>query len=182
MAVKLSLFEFDQIVADWSPRLLRYLTRFLRDRHLAEDVLQEVWMKAAKSYNPARPPGPWLFQVATNAAVDLLRRRNYQNKRTTDLVDDLPGAEPEPGAALESRQYIDWIRRAIASLPPDLRATVETVSLQGLTYREASEALETPVSTLKSRMADAIPRKLRSYSGATLRQHRDKRWYSYGSK
>ncbi len=182
MIDKLTPDQFDELVADWSPRLLAYLTRFLRDKHLAEDVLQETLLKASKSYDPSRPPGPWLFKVATTTAVDLLRRRKYQNKRTTDLVDDLPGSEPDPRDEIEKWQDIQWIRRVIHSLPPDLRATVEAVTIEGKTFKEAAEALETPVSTLKSRMTLSIPNRLRSHDRATLVQLPDgRRTYSYGS-
>lgn len=183
MTDRLTLFEFDELVARWSPRLKRYLARFLHDNHLAEDALQEVWLKASKSYDPSRPPLPWLIRVATNSAVDLLRRRNYQNGKTTDLVDDLPGREADPQDAAVAKQNIEWVREAIATLPPSLERTVGLIAIEGKTFPEASEALGTPVSTLKDRMYTEIPRKLRRHDRATLVQlSGGKRTYSYGSK
>src|SRR5581483_10575972 len=55
-----------------------FLVKLLRDRHLAEDALQESFVRvhaAADRYDPARPLRPWLFEIVRNTALELLRRR-----------------------------------------------------------------------------------------------------------
>ena len=69
------------LVERYSPRLHRYLIRLAGSPTLADDLLQDTWLRVMErldSFRPDRPFAPWLFTVARNRAIDILRKQNRQ--------------------------------------------------------------------------------------------------------
>src|SRR5579863_5239705 len=100
-----------------------FLAKLLRDRHQAEDVLQETFVRVAANlgrFDAGRAVRPWLFEIARNAALDALRRRKKR-----DEVEPLQ-EEPATGEGLlpemERAERIEAARRALAALPAETRA------------------------------------------------------------
>lgn len=122
----------------------------LRDRALAEDATQEVFLRAwraSATFDPRRNLSPWLFTIARRTAVDVLRReaRPTQGGHTEqqDTAVRMPGIE---------HAYQTWqVRTALDELPEDERVVVRMAHFDEMTHREIADALAVPVGTVKSR-------------------------------
>jgi RNA polymerase sigma-70 factor (ECF subfamily) len=132
------------------------LRRFLRsrvgDRDVAEDLLQEVFLRLHERREPIAELeriDAWLFRVAGNVAIDHLRRRG--------ALELSEGSEPseEPQLVDEdqpTRVLSAWLSSQVAELPEHYREVLELTEREGLSQREAAERLGLPYSTLKSRV------------------------------
>jgi RNA polymerase sigma-70 factor (ECF subfamily) len=161
---------FEELVRRYERELYNYLRRLLGDCQLAEDAFQATFLQVhlkCGQYDQQRPLRPWLYAIATHAAIDVQRRG--RRHRLASLDDDRhDGAEaaglgrliehpaPNPHAALEGLERGAWFRKAVAALPEALRAAVTLIFYQGLKYREAADRLEIPVGTVKSRTHAAL--------------------------
>lgn len=131
-------------------RVVAYACKLARDRHLAEDVAQEVftsvWTKAA-SFRPERGDAPgWLYTLTRNKFIDHWRRG--PKAAVTEEIDDrrLPAQQGEP------KDLHLTMKQALAQVSPDQRKAIEMAYFGGLTYQETAGELELPVGTLKSRI------------------------------
>src|SRR4051794_15688361 len=132
--------------------------RRLRDRHRAEDAVQEtftaVWRSAA-SYRPERgPAAPWLYAVARNAIVDRMRTR-------LEPVADLPetaSAEPGPPERAESAEVAWRVHRALEDIPAKEREVLELAYWSGMSQSEVADYLNIPLGTVKTRTRSALSR------------------------
>lgn len=130
-------------------RVVGYACKLARDRHLAEDVTQEVftsvWTRAA-SFRPERGDAPgWLYTLTRNKFIDHWRKGS---RTTTEEIDD----DRLPAARGEQKDLHLTMRQALAHVPPDQRKAIEMAYFGGLTYQETAGELELPVGTLKSRI------------------------------
>lgn len=144
-------------------RLLSYVRRWISDDHLAEDVLQEVWLAAwqgATAFRGESSVGAWLLGIAHHKTMSALRRRrNLQQIPLPEVA--ISAAEPDPADAFLDREAAASLRAQIARLPAVHRATLDLVFIQGLSLREVATVMECPVGTVKSRLHHARQRLLR---------------------
>jgi RNA polymerase sigma-70 factor (ECF subfamily) len=146
---------YNLLVSRWEKRLYNYLLRLVGDREDAMDLTQEVFLKAYQNLGKLEDAGrfgPWLFRIAHNEAFSLLRRRRPES--------DNEGAIPQE--ALSYRMYpVEMsvaVERALNSLSPEQREAVILKIYQGWKFEEMAEALDCPVSTIKSRLYTALDR------------------------
>jgi RNA polymerase sigma-70 factor (ECF subfamily) len=124
-----------------------------------------------RQYEAGRPVKPWLYAIATNQAIDALRRQNRhptlslelatQNEADGDSSGWISGLEANtPGALdlLTTEERRERIRASVEQLPDLLRPVLLLAYYQGLKYREIAEILGIPVGTVKSRLHAAIAR------------------------
>lgn len=142
-----------QVVDRHLARSVGFAWRMLGDRHLAEDVAQEaflrLWRQAPRWRAKARI-GTWLRTVLYNACVDQLRKRRPQ----TDIADmDLADSAPNPAEAHHSDQVAAMIQDAIEALPDRQRAAIALVHYDEMTNIEAAEILDVSVDALESLLA-----------------------------
>jgi RNA polymerase sigma-70 factor (ECF subfamily) len=165
------LAAFEALVHRYEKPLFNYLARYLRSPELAEEAFQNAFARVYEKrdlYSEDRRFRPWLYSIATNQAVDELRKegrhqaaslnqqRSEGESGTVSLLDMLQAATPSPYEELEAEERRAWTRRAIDELPEHLRVVVLLVYFQGLKYREAADALDIPVGTVKSRLNTAL--------------------------
>jgi RNA polymerase sigma-70 factor, ECF subfamily len=155
-----------QLYKDYADFILSYVTGLLKDRYLAEDVVQETMLRAWRycdqfSADKGSVRG-WLMKVAHNIAVDKIRMRESRPTEVTHNNASLALVEDHADTVLTSLQ----IRAALARLSPEHRAIVEHVYLNGCTAREAAERLGIPEGTAFSRAFYAL-RMLRRELGLT---------------
>lgn len=156
------------LMARHLPRLLALAERFLNDRAEAEDLTQDVFIKAvnaAGSWEPGRARfSTWLHRVTVNGAMDQLRRR-ARRPVMVDL-DDQPLAEgrPDAEAQLGLRQRREALNAAMAALPPRQRIALALMVDEDMSQREAAAAMEISEEALESLLARA-----RRSLAATLR-------------
>ncbi len=143
---------FEELFRLYERPLGGYLWRLCGDRALAEDLLQDCFLriwKAAPSWEPAARVSTWIFRIAHNLHVNEAVRRKDRPE---------PRPEPSPPPDLEALQ------RALESLPDGERAVVLLAELQGFKYADVAEILGIPLGTVKSRMFAAL-RRLREQLG-----------------
>ena len=126
--------------------------RMCGDVQLAEDAAQEAFIRAWQKlpgYQPRSPFRNWLYRIATNVALDTLRRE----RETVDL-DDVPLQNPHAGpeVSVERAEQAELVRAAVLALPPASRAVLVLREYEGLSYRQIAETLGIPLGTVMSRL------------------------------
>jgi RNA polymerase sigma-70 factor, ECF subfamily len=144
------LDSFQAFYERHASRVAAYATKLARDRHLAEDIAQEVftsvWTRAA-SFRPERGDAAgWLYTLTRNKFIDHWRRAPKAG--TTEEIDDSRLAAPQG----EGNDLLLTMRQVLARVHPDQRKAIEMAYFGGLTYQETAGELELPVGTLKSRI------------------------------
>jgi RNA polymerase sigma-70 factor (ECF subfamily) len=138
--------------------------RIVGDRDLAQEVLQDVFFQCwghAATFRPERGAvSAWLFGIARNRAIDLLRSRQHQarlRERQPLPSTEAPGApeQPEMGDLVVLRQTV---RAALEALPPRQRQAIELAYYGGLPQREIARLLGEPLGTVKTRMRAGLER------------------------
>lgn len=137
------------------------LLRILRDRDVAEEVAQEVYVqlwRSAKTFDPSRSSGlAWIATVARSRAIDRLRSDASLRTAISGLaeqpnVDD--SVDPQEEASLSERR--GRVRQALRALPTEQRLTIELAYFQGLSHSEIARKTDTPLGTVKTRIRAAI--------------------------
>lgn len=146
-----------------SGRVIGVAQSVVRDRHLAEDVAQEAFIRAwrrAEAYDPTRGAVlPWLLTIARNAAIDVARARQIRPQVPLDpwlslLVSD----EELPDAAAEASDDVARTVAALAALPAPQRRAVALAVYAGLTAAEVARSEQIPVGTAKTRIRTGLRR------------------------
>ena len=143
---------FGQLVGRHREGVINVVYRMCGDANPAEDTAQEAFIRAWQhlpSYKPRSPFRNWVYRIATNAALDVLRR-----ERETVDVDALPLANSDDGpeAAVEREERGQRVRRAVLALPDASRAVLVLREYEGLSYKEIAETLGIPIGTVMSRL------------------------------
>lgn len=137
------------------------LARNARD---AEDLVQEAYLKAFRSFRRFRPGTnfkAWIYRILVNSSIDFYRRRSRQ-----PLISELTEEAPAPAGAPERHRLLDNmealdafvgddVRRALDELPPAHRIVVLLADIEGFKYREIASILGIPIGTVMSRLHHA---------------------------
>lgn len=140
------------------PALLGYLLVLVRDRGLAEEVLQDTLLaawKGAGSFGGRSSVKTWLFGISRRRARDVLRKRGLPTLGDEDLLEALPAGEPGPEEVLLADARSAELEACIGRLGAAHRETLALVFFHELSYAEAAEVLGVPVGTVKSRLSNA---------------------------
>jgi RNA polymerase sigma-70 factor, ECF subfamily len=148
--------SWEQVVADHGDRVFRLAYRLTGNKHDAEDLTQEVFVRVFRSlstYTPGSFEG-WLHRITTNLFLDQVRRRNRIrfDALPDDASDKLEGREPSPEHAVVDGVLEADVQAALDALPPDFRAAVVLADVEGLTYEEIAETLDIKLGTVRSRI------------------------------
>jgi RNA polymerase sigma-70 factor (ECF subfamily) len=163
---------FGALVRRYERELYGYLRRYLGDGNLAEDVFQNTFLQLylkSGQYEAGRPVRPWLYTIATNQAIDALRRSGRHQavsleqgrEESSDgelrsLLDLLESRGPSPVDAASGQERRRRVRASVERLPDFLRQVLVLAYYQGLKYREIADVLGIPVGTVKSRLHAAL--------------------------
>jgi len=152
---------FEEVVDRYGLRLLRTARLILRDEALAEDAIQETFLKAWQRIGSLRDedPGPWLTRIAMNESISTYRRR-HRFQALAERFGRLGGTRHE----ISSEARLD-LAQALNRLTADQRAAIALRYYQDLSVEDAAAALKIPVDTLKSRLKTAL-RRLRELTGS----------------
>ncbi len=143
---------FDQLFHRHRKRLYRYLHRMTGDSHEAEEVLQETFVRVARSANTYEATAKfttWLFRIATNRCLSHLKRRG--RFKLLRFPADL--SEPEelnPFQQVRDREITEAFKLAVAELESPLRPAFVLRELEGFSYAEGANILNVPVGTMKT--------------------------------
>ena len=168
-----SRLAFEELVHRYEKELFGYLRNYLGDAEMADDVFQQtflqIYLKLHDQFEPERKLRPWLYTVATNQAIDYQRRFGRHRMASLDrrvgsdeesesgsFMDVFDNHLRGPVEETQQNEQAETIRRAVSSLPEQIRQVVVLIYFQGLKYREAAQVLGIPVGTVKSRLHGAI--------------------------
>jgi RNA polymerase sigma-70 factor (ECF subfamily) len=154
---------FRDLVLRFERPVYALILRMVHDAEQAEDLAQEVFVKAYRhlaSYDPRRKFASWLFKVAHNSTIDHLRRSQLDTVPLAAEQEDGGGllavladtSAESPAAAAERRDMARALERAIARLRPEYREAVVLRYVEGLAYQEICEVLGLPVGTVKTNL------------------------------
>jgi RNA polymerase sigma-70 factor (ECF subfamily) len=130
------------------------VVRMCGDPGLAEDAAQEAFMRAWLNLASFKPGGSlrnWLYRIAINAALDVLRRKPEETLEDEQAA-RMPDPAEEPEKVLIEKEQAAMIHQAVRSLPEAARAVLVLREYGGLSYREISAALDVPIGTVMSRL------------------------------
>ena len=124
---------------------------------LVQEVMLKVWTKA-KKYNPEKAAAStWLFTMARNTRIDMLRRQSRHNTEVLETEDIWATEEEEsPVAQLQQQREQSLVKDAMADLPPEQAQIVQIIYMEGKTHTVAAEELNLPLGTVKSRLRLAL--------------------------
>jgi RNA polymerase sigma-70 factor (ECF subfamily) len=156
------LAAFNVIVERYQAQVLSVAWRVVGTRASAEDITQETFISAYRAIGKFRGGSlrAWLFRIASNLGVDLLRSSKRRPEDSLDQSLENPafqvasGDETPEQAALRG-ELGGEIQKAILFLPDDQRVALLLIDVQGLSYDEAAEATGASVGTVKSRLSRA---------------------------
>lgn len=148
---------FRTIYESTSPILLALLMRILPSRDLAEDVLQDSFLRAwrsAGSYSSGKGSVlSWLARIARNRAIDVLREAHHERHLTgldAQLFETVADPAPDIAESLSVSQEFALIAPSLRQLSGGERKSIELTYLQGLTVPEVASELSVPLGTAKS--------------------------------
>jgi len=166
---------FNLLVLKYQHKVMKLVTRYVRDQAEAEDITQEAFIKAYRALPAFRGESAfytWLYRIAINTAKNSLMS---SRRRLVDYDLDLQDPEDYTSQVLlkdsdtpEGMLLTDEIRQtvqdAMEQLPDDLREAITLRELEGLSYEEIAQVMDCPVGTVRSRIfraREAIDKKLR---------------------
>jgi len=143
---------FDELVHRHQRRMYAICLRVTCNEQDARDALQEALIAAWRSigdFEGRAHIGTWLYRVATNAAIDEVRRRSRRPAPSGEPLVRGDGA-PSPEETVSDRMAVDW---AMSQLAPQFRAAIVLREFCGLSYQEIAEIREIPLDTVKSQLS-----------------------------
>lgn len=143
----------DELFKSVQEPLFRYIVTVVNDRNLAEDVLQEVFIRIYRKLRWLREPQAfraWSYQIATREAFRYLKReRSWTDQvRDEDVLNVMPVAEP-----VYSPELVQRLPEMVGELSPASRAVIVLYYLHELSLVETAAVLDIPIGTVKSRLA-----------------------------
>ncbi len=150
--------QFTEVVLAHKDRIYTQAYYLLGNRPDAEDVTQEVLLRAWQNFEQIRRPtlGAWLMRVTHNVCIDTLRRQKIrravaENRKLEEEAERLPagGAENDPQRGAEQRELLEHLQEAIRRLPARLRSIIVMRELMDMRYEEISMALDIPLNSVK---------------------------------
>lgn len=148
--------SWEEVVRNHSPRVYRLAYRLSGNKHDAEDLTQEVFIRVFRSlanYTPGTFEG-WLHRITTNLFLDMVRRRaRIRFEGLAENADErLAGREPSPDQRYDDRHFDADIQSALDALPAEFRAPVVLCDIEGLSYEEIAATLDVKLGTVRSRI------------------------------
>ena len=148
---------FAEVHEAFHARLYGFLARLARSRDVAEDLLEETWLRLvrhAQSLDPDTQLGSWLFTVARNLHVSYRRSRALETGHMDDLIGLWPSAShvPSPFEATAANETTRRLEAALASLPATYREVLLLVGVEGLTPAQAASVCGITPESLRQRL------------------------------
>lgn len=147
----------------WAGPLLRYLERMVKERATAEELLQESFIRVHKArdrYEPEARFSTWLFRIARNLALnelDLARRKKPHLSTDLERAEDdarpqltLVSSTPDAESLIDARRTRELVETYLGELPERQRSALWLSAVEGNSYAEIADVLETTTASVKS--------------------------------
>ena len=167
---------FDRIYAEFNARLFSFLARLSRSRDVAEDLLEETWLRFVDRAAKLRPDttlGPFLFTIARNLYVSYCRSRLLEDSQTVDMIGlwSLGTPRPSPFDSTVASETGRRIEVALSELPALYREALLLVAIDGMRPAEAAMVCGITPQAMRQRLSrarTAIARRLDERDGRAL--------------
>jgi RNA polymerase sigma-70 factor (ECF subfamily) len=153
---------FDQLVERYHRQIANFVFRMVGNYETALDLTQEVFIKVYSSlgrYNPEFKFSTWIYKIASNTAIDYLRKQSVTVSPLYMVSGDdeefelpIPAKGPSPERALERTERSAQIEEAISKLPPRYRELIVLRHVSEFSYDEIAEVTGLPLGTVKNRI------------------------------
>src|SRR5688572_5000701 len=148
---------FDAIYEAFHARLFTFLVRLSRRRDVAEDLLEETWLRLVKHARRLRADtrlGPWLFTVARNLHVSYIRSRMLEDSAAASLIALWPFSleRSSPFESAAANELERRIERALAAMPAASREVLLLVAVAGLDHSDAADICGVTPAALRQRL------------------------------
>jgi len=156
---------FGELVRRWERRIFALTYGMLGREEDARDATQETFLAAFRNLRGFRGEAKvssWLHRIAVNQCITRQRRAKVrsetalEDEQERDATSFAAPARLSPARTVEHRQVTQAVRRAVNSLPVELRQVIVMKEFEDLTFKEIAETLELPLSTVKSRLYTAL--------------------------
>jgi len=150
---------FQRLFESFAPKLKSFAMRNGVGMELAEEVVQEtfirIWRKAEQFDSTKASASTWIYTIARNQRIDLLRKRHRPEPDFEDPA-FVPDAEPQPSEIIARDEEANKLRNSINLLSPEQQAVLKLAFLEELPHVEVAEKLDIPLGTVKSRIRLAM--------------------------
>jgi RNA polymerase sigma-70 factor (ECF subfamily) len=151
---------FDAVHDAFNGRMYNFLARLSNRRDVAEDLLEETWLRLVTHARRLRPDtrlGPWLFTVARNLHASYCRSRLLEDSHASSLMGLWPHGRPGPSPfeAMEASETVQRVATALASLPLAYREALLLVVVEGLRCTDAAEICGVTAEAMRQRVSRA---------------------------
>jgi len=162
--------DFERLIHRYERELYTFLRRFLGDVQQAEDVFQATFLSVhlrMDQFEPGRRFRPWLYAIASNKAIDYMRRNRRHQVASLDakishgdsedsMINHLSGNVATPDEKAIFNETGSRVRAAVRELNEPTQQLIQLAFYQGMKYSDIAEILQIPLGTVKSRVFTAI--------------------------
>lgn len=167
--------SFEKFYNRYAQVLYGTIITWINDRHMAENILQDAFIKAwtnRETYDPSKGKlFTWLYNIARNACIDHFRSRNYKKSRAAILSDDL--SKWMNTKSVNQMTDSIGIRKLLDLLRHEEKQVVELMYFKGFTQKEIANLMDMPLGTVKTRMSMAI-KNLRAFFTSDWQEAQEK--------
>ena len=158
------LDAFEELVLLFDKKIYNYCLRMTNNRSDAEDLAQEVFLKAYKNLKNFRKDSKfstWIYRIAYNTCVDNYRKKRLKLLPLNKIIDEeqqeisIPSPDPLPEEQVISNEKYSLIKECIAQLKPRYKSAIILRDIHNYSYREIAEILDIPIGTVKSDISRA---------------------------
>lgn len=154
---------FDFLVIKYQHKIVQLVNRYIKDPSEAQDVAQEVFIKAYRAIGSFRGDAAfytWLYRIAINTAKNDLvsrSRRHYDYQvdiQEVEVVENIPQLQDSdtPETHLLNQEIVATIKKTIENLPEEMRIAITLCEFDGLSYEAIAQTMNCPVGTVRSRI------------------------------
>lgn len=143
---------FEELVNRWEPRLYYYLRRIIENEDAVWDVLQETWLAVFQSIRKLENPqklGPWLYRIARNKAISVLRKENRHVQPTDEQI---PDHYENHADILIDKERAELVHRLLNKLKLGYREVLTLYFIEDFSIGEIAQITALPEGTIKSRL------------------------------
>jgi RNA polymerase sigma factor (sigma-70 family) len=152
--------DFSRLYDHYSGSLYGILLRWIKDAEIAQNLLQDVFVKAWRCrHQYCETKGrlfTWLYRIARNLFIDYYRSRNYKKQRLCVSEEDIPGLLNREAEGSMIHPDTIGVHKLLNMLRGEERDLLNMMYFKGMTQRQIAEVLDIPVGTVKTRMNKAI--------------------------
>jgi RNA polymerase sigma-70 factor (ECF subfamily) len=151
---------FNLLYDNYSAALFGVVLKVVPSKMLAEDILQEVFLKIwrnVEQYDPTKGRlFTWMLNIARNNAIDALRSKAHKQEHQNDAIEDRPALFNASHLSTEQKVEHIGLEKWVGSLKEEHRVLIDLIYFQGYTQVEVAEKLQIPLGTVKTRIKIAI--------------------------